>query len=254
MLDPVMTNQDTAAMLEHPASPVHAPRTRANGALRRIALFLVIAPVLLILSAQSAQARELTQGDRMAIGAIAEDAFPDSACYRQVHIAWQHHVTPAPDDPAAAAIAANPALQLAGYAYGVIDGSCNVGVRSDLDPVQACNTAVHEAGHLAGRRHGSSALMGSPDTDDPSHPGGIIAQGYVYPACANLIYLQHQRAVDWVWARSSDDTTVSCKRMTPSLMQCRSSKPARRSSAKRTRHVWRVWATSDVAIRGARIR
>lgn len=197
--------------------------------------------------AQNANADEVSQGDRMVIGAIANAAFPASSCYDQLRVVWLHTIQIPEDDSQAAAVQ-SAGFQLQGYAYGMRDGSCTVGVRSDLGPQAACTVAVHEAGHLAGQQHGSSALMGTPDSTDPTHPGGVMADDYIYPACTTKALgasLPLWMAEDELAARISDSALRQCRRVNPLVVDCVSS---RRFGKRIVRKSWRVSNTEGNGI------
>lgn len=205
----------------------------------RVSLILVLALVTCLFAtirAQTANAGEVSASDRQAIAAIANDAFPDSPCRGQLTVAWAHDITPPEDDTQALAVR-NGGFQLAGYAWGVRDGSCKLMVRSDLEPQRACTVAVHEAGHLALYRHGSSPIMGSPDTDDPTHPGGVIAEGYVWPACRGLVYLPLWIAEGELTDRISDTTRFQCKRASATVVDCRTSRTTGRRTVRKTARI-----------------
>lgn len=240
----------------------HEEDARMHRVSRAVALILTVVAALLASGAQTAHATELTNDQRIAIGIIADHAWPQSRCDGFVQVKFLHTVgAPVGDVMTANALAAG--AELAGYAYGAINGSCDVGVRSDLAPADACTTAVHEAGHLAdssvdeatgtvtfgigGPHHGDGdPVMGS--ADDVVHlvAGGETADGYVWPACQSLVTMTRDEAIAYSWDRWPA-WSVRCARQTPSRFQCvrvrRYAKVAH-AAGRVERRVFRVWATT----------
>jgi hypothetical protein len=187
-----------------------------------------------------ASARELTPMERAQVNEVADRAWPGNRC-EHVHIIWTSVVVAPPTDLLSNEAVASGRSILAGYAYGVINGSCDVGVKSDLPAADACTTAVHEAGHLDGQEHGSSPVMGTADT--PTEAGGFIDPTYVWPACQVMQTLTLDEAVAYMWERFPN-SSAKCRRETPSRVLCIR---ATDHKHKRTRQVWRVWATTGGA-------
>lgn len=234
------------------------PTGRTNTVLRLSAVLALVSCLMLMFCAQRAESRELTQGERAAITEVANQAWAGSSCSGRITLAWEHEIDATGDAQAQTLIAKG--YQLQGYAYGIFDGSCEAGVRSDLEPVEACTTAVHEAGHLAATYRttdGVRELVSGPHHADGSavmgDAEGVVADGYVWPACERLVYLTLAQAEDWVWARSSSQTRVQCHRMTASRVQCITSR-LRGAGKRPVRKVWRVWMAARDVVKGGRIR
>jgi hypothetical protein len=174
----------------------------------RMALVVLIVACGLLLSAQVAAATELPSSIRDQITTIVNQPDPGNRCTGHVHLIWAHDLQATQPGLAARD------LRILEYAYGVIDGSCDVAVRSDLEPQLACTVALHGREHLMGVGHNTGdPLMGDAD--------GNIGT-YRDPRCAGVLILDRLDALDAVWARVSSRTHVTCRRAGPGVFMCTS--------------------------------
>jgi hypothetical protein len=203
-------------------------------------LLALIACFFLLGIAHKAEARTLTSTERAEIQDVTDRAWPTSRCANNVRIIWTSHIQPAADDTATQRELSTGRYALAGYAYGMRDGSCDVAVDPTRAPQDACTTAVHEAGHLAGLEHDD----GLPVMGDQL---GVTDPTYVWPACSALMWMGVDDARSYMYERFPN-SAIACKRQTASRFQC-----IRHRDSSRTRQVWRVWTIGPDAIRAVRV-
>lgn len=172
----------------------------------------ILAFLLLVVMAGTADARELSQRERAVAEQVAESAFPAPTC-SDVDIIWTHQIVPVEGDEKSRALLA-AGYTLRGYSYGLYDGTCKIAILSDLSPPQACTVAVHERGHLIGLEHNNGMpLMGDEN--------GMILDDYVWPDCNRATaYLSRAAAIQQMIERVSDRTRVSCARQTLTRFRC----------------------------------
>ncbi len=195
-----------------------------------------------------AEARELTQRERAQVQDVASNVMPGTRCYGQVRILWQHDVQTPPGDTDVDQIH-KLGLDVAGYAYGAVNDSCDVGIRTDYTPQQACTIGVHERMHLVATRF-DDETQSMVDVPTAPHHGdgspimgneyGQIATGYIWPGCVSMIWLRQDEAQAFMWDRFG---MADCVRKTASRFQCVGVNVGklRHGKRKRFRQVWRVW-------------
>jgi hypothetical protein len=177
--------------------------------MRNLIVSTLIAGAALI-AASPASARELPAAERAEISSIVEQSHPAERCGGTASISWSHDLQAnAPE------LAARGATIL-GYAYGMIDGSCSVAIRSDLAPDLACTVGLHEREHLAGVGHDTGdPLMGDVEGDFGD---------YRDPRCAALVEITRDDVIGVMWGRVSARTKVACTRTSSSTFTCVSSR------------------------------